>query len=129
MDTTLRLRGRRADGDYELVPNTRESELAPYLDAWRQKIELLGTLNFPHLAKGQATGNPVLEVALLADGRLGEVIVRRSSGRKDVDQAALTILRMASPFDPFPAPVRKKYQELRFAYEWQFLQGEPAKQP
>jgi periplasmic protein TonB len=124
-DTTLRLRGRKADGAYEVVPNTRESELAPYLDAWRRKVERLGTLNFPQTARGKkGVGNPVLEVAILPDGALGEVVVRRSSGRKDIDQAALSILRLASPFDPFPPALRKRYEELRFAYEWQFLEGE-----
>jgi protein TonB len=123
-DTTLRLRGRKADGAYEVVPNTRESELAPYLDAWRRKVERLGTLNFPQTARDKkGIGNPVLEVAILPDGALGAVVVRRSSGRKDIDQAALSILRLASPFDPFPQPLRKRYEELRFAYEWQFLEG------
>lgn len=123
-DETLRLRGRRADGTFEVIPNTRESRLAPYLDAWRRKIERLGTLNFPRSARsGSGAGNPVLEVSIRADGHLGDVIVRRSSGRKEIDQAALSILRLASPFDPFPAELRKQYEELRFAYEWQFLEG------
>jgi protein TonB len=119
-DDTLRLRGKRADGTFEVVPNTRESKLAPYLDAWRRKVERLGTLNFPQIAQNGA-GNPVLEVSIRRDGSLGDVIVKRSSGRKDIDQAALSILRLASPFDPFPAELRKQYDELRFAYEWQFL--------
>jgi protein TonB len=123
-DKTLRLRGRRPDGSYEIVPNTRESKLAPYLDAWRRKIERLGTLNFPHTARSKGeVGNPVLEVSIRADGQLGDVVIRRSSGRKDIDQAALSILRLASPFDPFPQDLRKRYDELRFAYEWQFLEG------
>ena len=127
-DTTLRLRGRQ-DGKYEVVPNTRESKIAPYLDAWRNKVERLGTMNFPQIARqrgataGKATGNPVLEVVLGADGKLKTSLVRRSSGRKDLDQAAQSILRLASPFDPFPADLRKQYDELRFAYEWQFLDG------
>jgi protein TonB len=124
-DTSLRLRGRQ-DGQYEVIPNTRESILAPYLDSWRRKVERLGTMNFPQVARAQpanATANPVLEVSIRADGGLGEIIVRRSSGRKELDQAALSILRLASPFDPFPADLRKKYDELRFAYEWQFLDG------
>lgn len=122
MDETLRLRGRLADGSFEAVPNTRESRLAPYLDAWRRKVERLGTLNFPQIARGGA-GNPVLEVSIRGDGSLGQVIVKRSSGHKEIDQAALSILRLASPFDPFPAELRKQYDELRFAYEWQFLGG------
>lgn len=124
-DTSLRLRGRQ-DGKYEVLPNTRESILAPYLDSWRRKVEKLGTINFPSVARAQpaaASANPVLEVSVRADGSLGEIIVRRSSGRKELDQAALSILRLASPFDPFPADLRKKYDELRFAYEWQFLGG------
>lgn len=122
-DLTLRLHGRRDDGSFEVVPNTRASLLAPYLDAWRSKIERIGTLNFPQTARSHAGGNPVLEVSIHADGALGSAIVRRSSGRKDIDQAALSILRLASPFDPFPTELRDRYQELRFAYEWQFLQG------
>jgi periplasmic protein TonB len=121
-DDTLRLRGKRADGTFEVVPNTRESKLAPYIDGWRRKVERLGTLNFPQIARNGA-GNPVLEVSIRRDGSLGEVIVKRSSGRKDIDQAALSILRLASPFDPFPPELRKQYAELRFAYEWQFLGG------
>ena len=120
-DTTLVLRGKRLDGATEIVPNTRESKLAPYLNAWRTKVERLGTLNFPQYARGDQTGNPVLEVSLKADGTLGDALIRRSSGNKEMDQAALSILRLASPFDPFPSELRKQYQELRFAYEWQFL--------
>jgi periplasmic protein TonB len=124
-DQTLRLRGLKADGTYEIVPNTRESKLAPYLDAWRRKVERLGTLNFPQAIRNKGeTGSPVLEVSIKADGSLGDTIVRRSSGRKEIDQSALAILRLASPFDPFPPELRKQYQELRFAYEWQFLEGQ-----
>ena len=123
-DQTLRLRGKRRDGAEEIIPNTRESKLAPYLDAWRRKIERLGTLNFPQAVHARgATGNPVLEVAIKADGTLSRAVIQRSSGRKEVDQAALSILRLASPFDPFPTNLRKQYSELRFAYEWQFLEG------
>nr|WP_298720341.1 TonB family protein [uncultured Steroidobacter sp.] len=120
-DNSLVLRGKRPDGSLEIVPNTRESRLAPYLNAWRTKVERLGTLNFPQYARDGRTGNPVLEVSLKADGTLGEALIRRSSGSKEIDQAALSILRLASPFDPFPSELRKQYQELRFAYEWQFL--------
>lgn len=122
-DKTLRLRGRQS-GEYELIPDSRESKLAPYLDSWRYKIEQLGTMNFPQVVRRRLPAvNPVLEVAIGADGRLEDIVVRRSSGRKEIDQAALAILRLASPFDPFPTEVRKQYDLLRFAYEWQFLQG------
>ncbi len=123
-DDTLRLRGRR-DGKIEIIPNTRESKIAPYLDSWRRKVELLGTKNFPQFARqgGTASGNPILEVSIRADGSLESVQVRRSSGRKELDQAAINILKISSPFDPFPTDLNELYDELRFAYEWQFLEG------
>jgi protein TonB len=122
-ERTLRLRGRQ-DGKYEVIPDTRESKLAPYLDSWRVRVERLGTMNFPQVARKRAPAvNPILEVAIRADGRLEDIVVRRSSGRKEIDQAAMSILRLASPFDPFPADLRNQYDQLRFAYEWQFLEG------
>ena len=105
-------------------PSTRESSLAPYLSAWRNRVEQIGTLNFPTQARAQtATNNPTLEVAIDANGRLVEIIIQRSSGNASLDQAALTILRMAAPFEPLPANIRSEYDVLRFAYEWDFDGG------
>jgi protein TonB len=49
--------------------------------------------------------------------------VRRSSGDKALDQAALRILRLAAPFAPLPDVIRADYDVLRFAYEWDFKPG------
>jgi protein TonB len=51
---------------------------------------------------------------------LAEVVIRKSSGSAVLDQAALDILRRASPFEPFPPEVRSEYDRLRFAYKWVF---------
>ena len=50
--------------------------------------------------------------------------MRRSSGHRRLDQAALEILRLAAPFDPFPDRFKANYDVLRFAYEWQFIGGQ-----
>ena len=105
--------------------NTRRSDVAEYLAGWRRKIERVGTLNFPSEAqRSRWTGNTTLEVAVRADGTLEEIVVRRSSGHRRLDQAALEILRLAAPFDPFPERFRANYDVLRFAYEWQFIGGQ-----
>ncbi len=122
-DETLRLRG-DATVDDRLLADTRESAIAAYLDGWKRRIEQVGTLNFPNEARRRTlSGNPVLEVAIRADGTLQEVLVRRSSGHRELDVAAVRIVRLASPFDPFPPAMRERYPLLRFAYEWQFLKG------
>jgi protein TonB len=104
-----------------VTPDTRESLVAPYLVAWRTKIERLGTLNYPQRAwRAPATRNPDVEVIILADGRLETATIKRSSGSPKLDQAALDILKLASPFDPFPKELSDKYRLLRFTYQWEF---------
>ena len=100
-------------------PATRASVLAAYLDAWRRRVERVGTANFPAEARS-APANPTLEVTLGPDGALEAVVVRRSSGHRALDQAAVDILHLAVPFDPLPPAVRAAYGGLRFAYEWDF---------
>jgi len=109
--------------------DTRESIIAAYLDSWKRRIEAVGDEYFPELGDLDGlTGSPTLEVTIEASGQLAEVIIRQSSGSKVLDQAALDILRRASPFDPFPADVRADYDRLRFAYKWLFSeQLDPAK--
>ncbi|HEU4619118.1 MAG TPA: TonB family protein [Gammaproteobacteria bacterium] len=112
--------------DRELVasPSTRESVLAEYLDDWRRRVERIGTLNFPERFRGDGSARrPTLEVAIDKNGQLADIVVRRSSGDAELDQAALNILRMAAPFDPLPEAIRAKYDVLRFAYEWEFKGG------
>ncbi len=101
--------------------NTRESKIAPYLDRWKRKIETIGVKYFPEqgLIEGVA-GSPTLEVTISASGQLEDVTVRKSSGSRVLDQAALDILHRAAPFEPFPEAVRLDYDTLRFAYKWQF---------
>ncbi len=121
MDDELRLRGATSREAF-ITPDTRESRLAPYLDSWKRKIERIGTLNYPLEARRRFNNrNPVVEVVIGANGVLKSATIQQSSGDTAVDQAALNILRRAAPFDPFPAGLRRDYDQLRFAYEWQFL--------
>ena len=101
--------------------DTRESVVAAYLDNWKRRIEAVGDEYFPELGDIEGlSGSPTLEVSIEASGQLSEVIVRVSSGSPVLDQAALDILRRASPFDPFPPEISAEYDRLRFAYKWLF---------
>jgi protein TonB len=122
----VQLRGAQRD-ELLITPDTRESIVAPYLDNWRQRVERIGTLNYPTAAaRAGVQASPVLEVAIDADGRLATAEILTSSGYPDLDAAALAILKLASPFDPFPPDLAAKYHSLRFAYEWQFSGGRVA---
>ena len=117
------IRGPKRD-ELWVTPDTREALVAPYLVGWRTKIERLGTLNFPQAAwRAPGTRNPDVEVVILADGTLESATIRRSSGSAKLDQAAVDILKLASPFDPFPKELADRYRLLRFTYGWEFAGG------
>jgi periplasmic protein TonB len=119
----LRLRG-ESKRELWIAADTRESDVAVYLDSWRRKIERVGTMNFPDVARRQKlSGTPVIEVTIGADGKLLQTIVRRSSGHAEIDEAAMRILKLAAPYDPFPNELSVKHDQIRIAYEWQFLEG------
>lgn len=123
-DLELSLKG-AARRELIVTPSTRQSAVAVYLDGWKRKVERIGTLNFPNQARRQAmSGNPVVEVVLGSDGKLAEARVRRTSGHPELDQAALEILRLAAPFEPFSSELAGRHDSLRFAYEWQFQGGQ-----
>jgi protein TonB len=104
--------------------NTRVSEVAVYLDAWKRRIEQVGTVNFPNAARrSRLSGNPVVEVVLASSGGLVRADVQRSSGHGELDRAAMDILKLATPFEAFPEELAAKYDVLRFSYEWRFVGG------
>lgn len=109
------------------VIGTRAQEygLAWYFDAWRNKVERIGTLNYPQEARGKLYGRVVIFVELnVADGSLYSAEISHSSGHKLLDQAALRILRMAAPFGPIPREVMGNASVLSFAREWNFVPGD-----
>ncbi|MEE8464780.1 MAG: TonB family protein [Gammaproteobacteria bacterium] len=119
IDENAQLKGTR---ELLITADTTSSDIAVYLDSWKRKIEKVGTLNYP--GNPNSARNPTLEVVVQSDGLLREIVVLRSSGQRHLDEAALRTLRLAAPFDPFPEELRKKYDVVRFAYEWQFIAGE-----
>jgi periplasmic protein TonB len=122
----LRIRGENRQALW-VTADTRAADVAGYLDHWRRKIERIGTLNFPSVARRQKnSGTPVIAVVIDSHGRLSEAYIRKSSGHRELDDAALRILKLAAPFDPFPAELGATHDEIRIAYEWQFLGGLPA---
>ena len=119
----LHMRG-EAMNQLWIAADTRESDVAEYLDNWRRKIERVGTMNFPDVARRRKlSGTPVIEVTIGANGNLLDTTVKRSSGHVEIDEAAIRILKLAAPFDPFTGELSAKHDEIRIAYEWQFLGG------
>jgi protein TonB len=103
---------------------TKEYKYAAYMEAWRAKVERVGNLNYPDEARRQRlSGSLMLDVALNPDGSVNDIQLRRSSGQKVLDDAAMRIVRLAAPFGPFPGDIEQEVDILHIERTWQFLDG------
>jgi protein TonB len=102
-----------------------EYRFAQYVDNWRLKIERIGNLNYPEEARTRKLyGSLQLTVAIKADGEVESVEINRSSGHKVLDQAAIRIVRLASPFDRFPQNIRVDTDILHITRTWTFTRAD-----
>jgi protein TonB len=98
-------------GQRVLAISSRSTDalLAAYEEAYRQKVEQVGTVNYPPPVNGQHLyGSVRLRATLRPDGSLALLEILQSSGSSDLDHAAQQIVRMASPFQPFPEAMRQQ---------------------
>lgn len=103
---------------------TREFKYAAYMDAWRAKVERVGNLNYPDEARRQKlSGSLLLDVSVNPDGTVNDIQLRRSSGHKVLDDAAIRIVRLAAPFPPFPKDIEQEVDILHIERTWQFIDG------
>ncbi|MSR14733.1 MAG: energy transducer TonB [Gammaproteobacteria bacterium] len=104
---------------------TQEYKYAAYMEAWRVKVERIGNLNYPDEArKKKLAGSLLLDVSLKPDGSVLEIIVRRSSGHRVLDDAAVRIVELAGPYAPFPDDIRSEVDVLHVTRTWKFLNSE-----
>jgi protein TonB len=95
-----------------------------YEESWVRKVEQVGNLNFPEEARRRnLTKGPVLAVAIRADGTIKNIRILSSSGHPPIDQAATQIVRLASPYSPFPPELRRQYDVLTIVRRWEFKHG------
>jgi protein TonB len=103
----------------------QEYRFAQYVDTWRIKIERIGNLNYPAEAKEKKLyGRLQMTVAIKANGEVETIEINRSSGHKVLDQAALRIVRLASPFEPFPASIKQDTDILHITRTWTFTRSD-----
>jgi len=86
---------------------------AAYIDAWAKKLERIGNINFPKEAlRLSLSGTLILNATLDRAGRVVEIGIDSSSGSRILDNAAVNIVKLASPYEPLPHEIREKYDQL-----------------
>jgi protein TonB len=103
----------------------RQSEDALYLHNWRTRIEQVGNRHYPEQARAQQIyGDLRLMVALLPNGEVDNIKVLQSSGQKLLDEAAIRIVHLAAPYQPFPPEMSRQVDVLEIIRTWRFHKGQ-----
>lgn len=104
--------------------SARESHEASYLDSWRRRVEAVGNINYPVQARQQQVyGNVRMLIALNASGQISETRILQSSGESLLDQAAVDIVNLAAPFEPFPEELKAEADILEIVRTFRFHEG------
>ncbi len=102
---------------------TKEASDAMYLEAWRQKVERIGNLNYPEVARDQKIyGQLRMTVSIKADGSIESIVIDKSSGSKILDEAAKNIVNLAAPYAKFSEEMQKNTDILGITRTWTFTQ-------
>lgn len=102
--------------------STRAASEAQYIVDWLSKIERIGNLNYPTVARqNRLTGDVRLLVSITQSGAVKRVQVLESSGHQIIDDAAKRIALLASPFEPFSPDMREQFDELEIIRTWKFV--------
>lgn len=103
---------------------TKEFKYASYMRDWVAKVERVGELNYPDAARRQnLSGKLIVQVAVYPDGSVRDITIRKPSGHKILDDAAVRIVKLAAPFAPFPESIRKDTDVLYITRTWVFTSG------
>jgi periplasmic protein TonB len=103
----------------------REYRFARYVEDWRMKMERVGALTYPLDVHGQKMyGRLLVSVEIDANGNVRHAEITKSSGNKELDSAALRIVKMAAPFAKFPDEIRKDTDVISISRTWTFAKGD-----
>ncbi len=102
---------------------TKEASDAMYLEAWRQKVERIGNMNYPEAARNQKIyGQLRMTVSIKSDGSIEKIEIDKSSGSKVLDESAKNIVNLAAPYAKFTEEMKRNTDILGITRTWTFTQ-------
>ncbi len=107
LDRQMQVYARRPRMDTLTAASIMAAVDSQYVQHVTSKIERIGSRNFPYHNARPLYGSPRVSIKIYADGSIMDIEILESSGNLVLDEATLKIIRMASPFSPFPKEVRK----------------------
>ncbi|MGH8618617.1 MAG: energy transducer TonB [Burkholderiales bacterium] len=102
---------------------TQEFRFAQYIEDWRLKVQRIGSINYPEAARG-IYGELRMTVSIRADGSVEKIEINKSSGKRLLDDAAMRIVQLASPYSPFPPDISRDTDVLSITRTWFFTRSD-----
>lgn len=100
----------------------KDVQLAFYGEGWRQKVERIGSLNYPRMSRNLRYDPLVVTVSINSDGSLAGVRIVKSSGHPELDDAVRRIVEMSAPFAAFPPDLKRSYDVVDITRTWSFVE-------
>ena len=104
--------------------SAKKSADAAYLLDWQQRLETVGNHYYPQASVRYGIyGSLRMLVVIRQDGSLDDIQILSSSGYAVLDEAAITIVRRAAPYSPFPPELRATADKLEIVRTWHFREN------
>jgi TonB family protein len=101
----------------------RDVGLMMYVESWRLKVERNGNLNYRQSSADKARGDPLVTVAIRSDGSVDDIVIHRSSGRYELDEAVRRIVRINARYSAFPPELARRFDVIEIRRIWNFDDG------
>lgn len=105
------------------APSAQQARFAEYVNLWRQRIEEIGTQQYPTGTEGKSYGSVQASLTIRSDGVLIDISIDRPSDQALLNQAVTRIAQLASPFAPFPREMALHVDQIVLTRTWHFVDG------
>jgi len=103
-----------------ISPSTAAGVHALYYSQFKEKVENLGTSNFPSLAGNKLYGELTMLISLNAQGDIIGTEIVQSSGNRSLDRIAQAIVRAGAPYGQFTPAMLREFQIMVVSSRFRF---------
>lgn len=96
------------------------ADLVLYAEAMSRKIELNMTFDMVREVVKQPHAQPIVTVAIRADGSVEKVTFEVSSGVAAIDEAIRKVVASQAPYPAFPPAIARQYDVMEIRRTWTF---------
>lgn len=136
LSSTLEERAKRRHHTYNHSPETKEKAYVAYIEAWRLKVQRVGTSHYRKEAerrKISGAGKLIVDIAIREDGTIDEITVDEEASKlyqnspsniRFLEEMVRQSAYEAAPYEPFPEAIREKTYILHITRKWDFIWGD-----